>query len=461
MATDAWLPRQFAIGDGITLRSVVASSLDWQIYSTSRNGVQALVAKQKLAARWQEPPLLPDGALRDLSFGQHTFALLVSGREHAMCSLAEARSPQSATEAFAFAASLRNTRRLLPDTPIHDALYIEKYSLLLPTYSMSPSLTDDVVLGSFLSGGVHVSCRSMRRLAAMLTWLPHDELIKVIETAGLGGGAGEASAQSLTVDDIVGELSLPGRPLLQEFFREHVIDIVQNRERYRALGIDHPSAIVLHGPPGCGKTFAVERLVEYLGWPIYQIASGTVGSPYIHETGRKVAEIFATALDQSPSIVVIDEMEAWLSDREQSTSSGGHHVEEVAEFLRRIPEAVKGGVLIIGMTNRLEMIDPAILRRGRFDHVIEVGMPTEQEVGALLNNLLAKVPVAGDVQASAIAPQLAGRPLADVAFVVREAGRRAARAGRDTVDQASLLHAVATAPVRDPSTEVRPRIGFV
>jgi cell division protease FtsH len=180
---------------------------------------------------------------------------------------------------------------------------------------------------------------------------------------------------------------LPGRPQLEEFFKEHVIDIIFNAQKYQAFGIDFPSAIVLHGPPGCGKTFAVERLVEFIDWPCYSIDSNSVGSPYIHETSKKISEVFDKAIDGAPSVVVIDEMESFLSDRRSGNSSGLHHVEEVAEFLRRIPEAIKNKVLIIAMTNLIEVIDPAILRRGRFDHIIEVGMPSREDVASLVDSL--------------------------------------------------------------------------
>jgi cell division protease FtsH len=183
---------------------------------------------------------------------------------------------------------------------------------------------------------------------------------------------------------------LAGRPELAEFFNEHIVDIVQNRDRYKALGIEFPSAVVLHGPPGCGKTFAVDRLVDFLGWPSFQIDASSVASPYIHETSKKVAEVFDKAIQNAPSVLVIDEMEAFLADREMG--SGHHRVEEVAEFLRRIPEAAKSDVLIVAMTNRIEMIDPAILRRGRFDHVIKVDFASEVEVLSLLEKLLSTLP---------------------------------------------------------------------
>jgi cell division protease FtsH len=195
------------------------------------------------------------------------------------------------------------------------------------------------------------------------------------------------------------------------------------------LGIEFPSAIILHGPPGCGKTFAVDRLIDYLGWPRFQIDASSVASPYIHETSKKVAEVFGKAMKNAPAVLVIDEMEAFLSERQSGMGSGQHHVEEVAEFLRRIPEAIKNRVLIIAMTNRIEMIDPAILRRGRFDHVVKVDMASEEEVRALLGKLVTDLPCENDIDVAILAKRLTGRPLSDVAFSVREGARLAARAG--------------------------------
>ena len=96
--------------------------------------------------------------------------------------------------------------------------------------------------------------------------------------------------------------------------------------------------------------------MEFLGWPLYSIDSSSVASPFIHETGRKVALVFEEAIEHAPSVLTIDEMEAFLADRDLGLGSSHHRVEEVAEFLRQIPAAVKKGVLIIGMTN---VDDPA------------------------------------------------------------------------------------------------------
>jgi cell division protease FtsH len=153
-------------------------------------------------------------------------------------------------------------------------------------------------------------------------------------------------------------------------------------------------------------------------------------------------------------------MEAFLADRESGGGGSHHRVEEVAEFLRRIPEAAKNEVLIVAMTNRVEMIDSAIMRRGRFDHVIKVDYANADEVLALLDKLLAKLPMDKTVDAGPLAKKLAGRPLSDVAFVVREGARLAARAGEDKLGQEFLLAALEDTPSRTEEGSSR-RIGFV
>jgi SpoVK/Ycf46/Vps4 family AAA+-type ATPase len=119
-------------------------------------------------------------------------------------------------------------------------------------------------------------------------------------------------------------------------------------------------------------------------------------------------------------------------------------------------------VLIIAMTNRIEMIDPAIQRRGRFDHVIKVDFASEVEVLSLLDKLLSSLPKESDVDSKPLAKELAGRPLSDVSFVVREGARLAARSGKEKLDQDSLLSALRASPARErEGGEPKRRIGFV
>jgi len=479
MALDAWLPIGFKLPDGAKSRAARFGGPNWQILESQGNG-RALVVHEDLGTRWLDSDLIESGAFSLFDFGERRLWAISCGPSQVLCPVADGKSPDTKTEALAFALALKATRNIDAETPLQDALYVERISRLLPTHSISSRADDDVVLGYWLTGGASVSAKSFRRLRQTMSWLGARHLKDVVQAAGFEVAelmpaepshmapatqeAAQADRKELQQGHTVAHVGakvfeLAGRPDLAAFFNEHIIDIVQHRDRYKALGIDFPSAIVLHGPPGCGKTFAVDRLVDFLGWPSFQIDASSVASPYIHETSKKVAEVFDKAVQNAPSVLVIDEMEAFLADREMG--SGHHRVEEVAEFLRRIPEATKNEVLIVAMTNRVDMIDPAILRRGRFDHVINVSFANEVEVLSLLEKLLSTLPRSEDVDPKPFARELAGRPLSDVAFVVREGARLAARSGKDKLDQESLLSAMESAPAREREGGQQRRIGFI
>lgn len=165
--------------------------------------------------------------------------------------------------------------------------------------------------------------------------------------------------------------------------------------------------------------------------------------------------MFDKAINTAPSIVIIDEMESFLSTR----NSSGHnlHHTEVGEFLRRIPQARENSVLIIAMTNMLDCIDPAVLRKGRFDHIVEVGMPSFEEVSALLASLLSSIPADKDIKIEDMADKLAGRAMSDVTYVVHEAGRIAAKLNKTCVDQLCVVTALSSLP---QSKNTNRRIGF-
>ena len=480
MAIDSWLPIGFELPDGAKTRVALFEGANWQILGTQGAG-RALVTLDELATRWIDSGIADDGQFQAFDYGDRRLRSISCGATQVLCPVTEGKSPDTKVEALSFAMAFKATRTVDGESPLQDALYVEKISRLLPTYSISSRTDDDVVLGYWLTGGAPVSAKAFRRLRQTMSWLGAGHLKDVVQAAGFevaevvpatkrrtapeenkpipAERSREHSATPTKDTDKPAGFELAGRPELAAFFNEHIVDIVQNRDRYKALGIEFPSAVVLHGPPGCGKTFAVDRLVDFLSWPSFQIDASSVASPYIHETSKKVAEVFDKAIQNAPSVLVIDEMEAFLADREMG--SGHHRVEEVAEFLRRIPEAAKSDVLIVAMTNRIEMIDPAILRRGRFDHVIKVDFASEVEVLSLLEKLLSTLPKDDSVDPRPFAREMAGRPLSDVTFIVREGARLAARAGRDQLNQESLLAAMAATPAREREGGSQRRIGFV
>lgn len=464
MAKDLWLPKGYELPDGSKIRSLLYSGDEWQIFDTN-GSINILLTRPELAQKWDEFGFLNESLFGDVAFGSESFRSLSSHKKFTLAAVENGNSPESKVDALAFAFAIKESRKLSKDASFHDAIYVEQYSRLLPTWTLTPHVDDEVVLGTWITGGVVISTASFRRLTNLTGWMPAGDLAEIVKAAGLsvpvdaGLMAKRRPASQVKTDaklaiakDVADPeqphaseepaeakvFKLPGRPQLEEFFNEHVIDIIFNVERYQALGINFPSAIVLHGPPGCGKTFAVERLVEFIDWPSYSIDSNSVGSPFIHETSKKISEVFDKAIDGAPSVLVIDEMESFLSDRRSGSSSGLHHVEEVAEFLRRIPEAINNKVLIIAMTNLIELIDPAILRRGRFDHIIDVCMPSREEVASLVDSLLSRLPKADELNVDKILDALTGKALSDSAFVIREAARLAAKTGKTMIDQESI-----------------------
>lgn len=485
MTNDVWLPKGYVLPDGAKIRSLLYSGDNWQIFATSGSS-NILLTRPQLAEQWDILGFLDAAVFGRVSFGSELFWSISSDQKYLLEPVTSGKPPESTVDALAFAVALKESRKQSTDVSFHDALYVEQYSRLLPTWTLTPAVDDELVLGGWLTAGVEIPTTSFRRLTHLTGWMPAGELAKIVNAAGLTipADAGllewgipaprspidkrvaapktveaeqECSSKESTAPKT---FRLPGRPQLESFFNEHVIDIIYNSERYQALGIGFPSAIALHGPPGCGKTFAVDRLVEFIDWPVYSINSNTVGSPYIHATSKKISEIFDQAIENAPSILVIDEMESFLADRALGTSSSMHRVEEVAEFLRRIPEAIEKKVLIIAMTNLIEMIDPAILRRGRFDHILQVGMPSREEVASLVDSLLSRLPKTELLDLESLIDELSGKSLSDAAFAIRESARIAAKSGKTQIDQESLEMALANMP-REQLSENKRAIGFV
>lgn len=474
MAIDPWLPRGFSPKAGTVLQRCLLAEDRWQIYATSNNG-RVLVSDGGLADQWLEDGLLTGAEQDDFAYGSLRYVLVLGSRGYRLEPVDDADTPDDFTDCQAFVAAVAETRKLLPDAGLHDAIYVERLSRVLPCYTPAPKTDDATLVGFWITGGVNVSILSTRRMRSLAPWLKARQLNQLAVALNLVEPEVEVTDETVTEsvptkkqagkskaveEQPLGEFSLPGRPLLEAFFNEHVIDLIRNEERYNALGITFPGAVLLHGPPGCGKTFAVERLVEHLDWPFFCIDSASIGSPFIHETGKKIAEAFAQASKLAPAVVVIDEIDAYLAARD-NVAGGQHRVEEVAEFLRSIPKAADDRVLVIGMTNRLDSLDPAVVRRGRFDHILEVGMPSEIEVHALLTAKLADIPTEGDIDIAAMAKALVGRPLSDVGFIIREACRLAAKSGASKVGATQIKTALDASPSRVPTEAKARKIGFI
>lgn len=468
MSIDAWIPIGFTLPDGTTIARVRSAGPDWQIYALPQPGA-ALIVERALALRWLDTGLLQESDVQLVAFGHLELAAIVSNGSSLVMPLRNARPPRSVRQAAAFAASLGESRRIDAESGFQGAIYVESLGRLLPTEPGPPRVPDDIVLGTWLTGGVPQSAAAVSDVIRIASWLDRDHIERMLAMAGLqpqerltarrvegvdatGGGARRAHQP-------IGDrrFDLPGRAELTRFFNEHIVDVLRDPERYRVLGIGFPAPVVLHGPPGSGKTHAVDRLADFLSWPVMAVDASSVGSPYIHETGRKIANLFDQARRQAPAIVVIDEMDALLSERD--AGDGVHRAEEVAEFLRLIPAAPSQRVLVLAMTNRIEAIDPAVLRRGRFDHVVHVDVASKDDIVTMLRASLAKIPHDETVDIDRAASMLTGRPLSDVDFLIRDAARRAARAGQSQL-MAEYFAAAIDEVANRPAVGQKRRIGF-
>ncbi|MDR1164713.1 MAG: ATP-binding protein [Deltaproteobacteria bacterium] len=469
----------------------------WQILTDNANN-RVLVAKPSLMTHWIERKLIPPTAhIPATGVSGEQYSCFVSPADQRLSPLRRGDLPRAEALAVSLAEAFRDSRALDPQFSFVRGIYSSLYGKILPTtttYRDDDQESDALAFGSWMAGDAPASARNFQLLSSMVTWLSSERLQEILDLSGVVKPL-EAPKSDVTTyfvsttittplestfnsNALVSQLakpktpptptakplvdengvprvfSLPGRRVLERFFREHIIDIVQFPEKYRKLGVDYPTGTLLYGPPGCGKTYAVQKLVEFLGWHVSYVNSSSIASPYIHETSKKISHVFDKAIRHAPSFLVIDEMEAYLGAR-SGDSSSKHHIEEVGEFLRRIPEALDKKVIIIAMTNMLETIDLAVLRQGRFDHKIGVEFPDAEEVRDLFALLLKDKPLAADASVDFLVEKLVRRPLSDAAFVVREASRLAARNDKEALDMESFRGALRGLP--DPK---RKAIGY-
>lgn len=374
-----------------------------------------------------------------------------------------------------------------------EIIYVEEYDIILPiSIDKEPKISVEKLVGAWMTDGLLISVHDFAKLCLVIDWLNEEEVQRAIEHAGytvnhddnievgvsdgihkktdkkgcknVAVGKEKSKADNCVeakVSTVKGPFVLPGRQQLTQYFNDEIIDFFVHQDKYEQMGVHSVSATLLYGKPGCGKTYAVEQLAKYLGFPVYEINSSSVASTYIHETSKKISEVFKKAIDTAPSVLVLDEFEAYLSSRNGSPGQT-HHTEEVDEFLRNIPKAIDAKVVIFAMTNTVDLIDAAVLRTGRFDNKIEVGMPSKEEIIAVLKNNLSKTQVKDDIDLKTVASRLVNHPLSDVAYVVRQAIRLAVRSDKDKIDSDILVMAVNQLGTTDSSKPKKHRpIGFV
>ena len=209
---------------------------------------------------------------------------------------------------------------------------------------------------------------------------------------------------------------------------EAVIWPIQNPERFESMGIEPPRGILLHGPPGTGKTYVTRALAHEAGAAFFSVKGAELLDKFVGESERGVRELFTRARSVAPSIIFFDEFDALAPVRGNSNNSVTDSV--VAALLTEIDGvSERGDVVVIGATNRKDLIDPALLRGGRLETHILLDLPPKASRMALLK--ITDVPFADDVDLDQLAEVTEGLSFADLTSLLREAALNVLRQDRD------------------------------
>jgi len=208
--------------------------------------------------------------------------------------------------------------------------------------------------------------------------------------------------------------------------RETIELPMRHPELFRRLGIEPPKGVLLFGPPGTGKTLIAKAVANESGAHFIPIAGPEVISKYYGESEQRLREVFEEAADNAPSIIFIDELDSITPKREEVTGEVERRV--VAQLLTMMDGLEeRGQVVVIGATNRLDAIDPALRRPGRFDREIEIGVPSNPDRIEILKIHTRGMPLHDDVSLEELAERTHGYTGADIAALSREAAIRALR----------------------------------
>ena len=226
--------------------------------------------------------------------------------------------------------------------------------------------------------------------------------------------------------------------------REVVELPLKHPEIFRELGIEPPKGVLLYGPPGCGKTLLAKAVAGESQATFISLVASELAQKFVGEGARIVRELFEFARKKAPSIVLIDEIDAIAARRLDIGTSGER---EIHRTLTQLLAELDGfdpldNVKVIATTNRLDILDPALLRPGRFDRVIEVPLPNLKGRYDIFKIHTRRMKIAKDVELMELAKLTEGATGADIKAICTEAGYNAIRSGRRYVVMEDFIKAI-------------------
>jgi cell division protease FtsH len=225
---------------------------------------------------------------------------------------------------------------------------------------------------------------------------------------------------------------------------EEILEFLAHPQKFRAMGAKIPKGVLLYGPPGTGKTLLARAVAGEADVPFYSISGSDFVEMFVGVGASRVRDLFDQAKQNSPSIVFIDEIDA--VGRHRGAGLGGGHDEREQTLNQLLVELdgfeVKSGVIVIASTNRPDILDPALLRPGRFDRQIVVDRPDLKGREEILRVHAKGKPLDDDIDLSVLARQTPGFTGADLANLINEAAILAARTDQDIISMVELEEAI-------------------
>jgi len=230
--------------------------------------------------------------------------------------------------------------------------------------------------------------------------------------------------------------------------REEIKEVVElpllKPELFEKVGITPPKGILLHGPPGTGKTLLAKAVAASTNSTFIEVVGSELVQKFIGEGAKLVKEIFELAREKAPSIIFIDELDALAAKRIDIGTSGEREVQRTFMQLLSELDGFKplGNVKIIGCTNRKDILDPAILRPGRLDRMIEVPVPNEEGIAEIFKIHTKRMKLDSKIEMKRLIEGMKGMSGAEIKAVCTEAGYFAIRKNKFTVTQKDFLDAI-------------------
>ncbi|MEL4305864.1 proteasome-activating nucleotidase [Methanococcoides sp. LMO-2] len=232
-------------------------------------------------------------------------------------------------------------------------------------------------------------------------------------------------------------------------------------ESFVRIGISPPKGVMLYGPPGTGKTLLAKAVAHRTNATFIRVVGSELVQKYIGDGAKLVRDIFEMARKKAPSIIFIDELDAIAATRLNDTNGADREVQRTLMQLLAEMDGFdnRGDIRIIAATNRPDVLDPAIIRPGRFDRVIEIPLPDQSGRECIFHIHTDRLSIDDDVDLAKLAKLTEGASGADIGAIVMEAGMFAVRQNNDSISMSNLVEAVdkvISAPdiIHDPSLQM-------